>query len=145
MAIRRRRRYIIAPEFQLRYVGIILIAVFLVAMTCVLTTYYSSISILGEKLSYVYPQGRLAVTLKEVNMIVLYRVLILVPFIALVGIFLSHRIAGPAYRIEKTLREIGKGNFDIRITLRKNDELKEVADAVNDMAADLKALLKNKV
>lgn len=144
MAIRR-RRYIIAPEFQFRYVGVILIAVFLVAITCILTTYYSSISILGEKLSYVYPQGRLAITLREINMIVLYRVLILVPFIALVGIFLSHRIAGPAYRIARSLREIGKGDFDISIRLRKNDELKEVADAINDMVADLKSLLKNRV
>lgn len=140
----RRKRYIIKPLFQLRYTGIILLAVFIVAIVCILTTYYSSISLLGEKLAYVYPQGRLVVTLREISFIIIYRVLFLVPLIVLIGIFLSHRIAGPAYRIERTLRDIGKGNFDIHIELRRHDELKGIANAINDMVSDLKKLEKIK-
>jgi nitrate/nitrite-specific signal transduction histidine kinase len=142
--IQRRRRYVIKPGFQLRYTGIILIAVFAVAAVCILTTYYSSISLLGEKLANVYPQGRLIVTLREVNMIIIFRVLLSIPLIMLIGILLSHRIAGPAYRIERTLREIGKGNFDVYIKLRRYDELVGIADAINEMAADLKNLAKTK-
>lgn len=140
----RRRRYIIKPAFQLRYTGIILLTVFAVAAICVLTTYHSSVSLLGRKLANVYPQGRLIATLREVNLIMVYRVLFLTPFIALMGILLSHRIAGPAYRIERTLKEIGRGNFDIHIKLRKHDELVGIADAINDMAADLRKLIEDK-
>jgi len=138
----RRRRYFIKPSFQIRYIGIILITVFLVALICTSTTFYSSVSLLGEKLGHVYPQGRLVVTLREVNFIIAFRILCLVPLIALMGILLSHKIAGPAYRIEKTLREIGKGNFDIRIRLRKYDELQGIAEAINDMTSNLRGIVK---
>ena len=136
----RRKRYLIKPSFQLRYAGIILLTLFVVSAICVLTTYFSSISLLGEKLSHVYPQGRLVVTLKQVNTIIAYRLIFLIPLLVFFGILLSHRIAGPAYRIERTLREIGRGNFDIHIRLRKYDELVSIANAINDMTSDLKKL-----
>ncbi len=140
----RRRRYIVKPAFQLRYVGIILITVFIVAGICISATYFLSFILLGEKLANVYPQGRLVATLKEINLIIIFCVLLLTPFIAVIGILLSHRIAGPAYRIEKTLKEIGKGNFDIHIELRKHDELTGIAKAINDMTSDLKKFVENK-
>ncbi|MFH1753505.1 MAG: HAMP domain-containing protein [Candidatus Omnitrophota bacterium] len=140
----RRRRYFIEPGFQIRYAGIILLTLFISSAICIFTTYYSSISLLGEKLAHVYPQGRLVVTIKQVNLIIAYRLLFLVPVLALFGLMLSHRIAGPAHRIERTLREIGKGNFDIHIDLRKYDELGRIANAMNDMALDLKKLIKDK-
>jgi nitrogen fixation/metabolism regulation signal transduction histidine kinase len=99
-------------------------------------------SLLGEKLANVYPQGRLVSMLRQVNLIIAYRLLFLIPLLVVTGIFLSHRIAGPAYRIERTLREIGKGNLDIHIKLRKYDELVGIANAINDMTSDLKKLLK---
>ncbi len=140
----RRRRYIIKPGFQLRYIGVIFITVFAVAFLCISTTYYLSMTLLGEKLANVYPQGRLVMTLKGINQIIIWRILFLTPIIAFIGVLLSHKIAGPAYRIEKTLEEIGKGNFDINIKLRKYDELKGIANAVNDMAANLKRTVKDR-
>lgn len=138
----RRRRYFVKPSFQIRYIGVILIAVFLVASICISSTFYSSISLLGEKLGNVYPQGRLVVTLREINFIIAFRILCLVPLIAVIGILLSHKIAGPAYRIERALREIGKGNLDIQIKLRKYDELQGIAEAINEMTSDLKGIVK---
>jgi methyl-accepting chemotaxis protein len=49
----------------------------------------------------------------------------------------SHRIAGPAYRIIKSLERVGEGDVDFQVTLRKGDLLTEVADQFN---ATLKAL-----
>ena len=48
-------------------------------------------------------------------------------------IFLSHRIAGPLYKLRKGMEEVAKGNFDLRISFRKNDNFKELADTFNDM------------
>lgn len=49
-----------------------------------------------------------------------------------ITLFLPIKIAGPAYRIEKNLREhVVNGDFTVRFTLRKGDELGEVADALN--------------
>ncbi len=50
-----------------------------------------------------------------------------------ITLFTSHRIAGPLYRIEKDLEELARGNLNVHFNLRKNDEIKVLADTLNDM------------
>ncbi|MFN3480951.1 MAG: HAMP domain-containing protein [Thermodesulfovibrionales bacterium] len=57
------------------------------------------------------------------------------------SLFLSHRIAGPLYRFEKSIEEIIKGNLSFRIKLRKKDEAKELAEAINRMIETLSSYL----
>ncbi|GEM_PF-1591827 len=47
----------------------------------------------------------------------------------------SHRIAGPAYRLEYVIRELARGEYDLdrRLYLRRKDYLKQVADALNSL------------
>src|SRR6056297_3494848 len=40
-----------------------------------------------------------------------------------VTLFVSHRIAGPLYRFEKELKDIGKGDLTKKISLRKKDQM----------------------
>lgn len=49
----------------------------------------------------------------------------------------SLRIAGPAYRLERALRQLGGGDHTIRVHLRSGDELQDVATAVNVLAESL--------
>ena len=45
---------------------------------------------------------------------------------------LTHQLAGPIYRIEKTLAEIIRTrNFSHQIRIRKNDELHELVEKIN--------------
>ena len=63
-----------------------------------------------------------------------------VAFTVLVGsvtVVLSHRIYGPIYAIRKHLAAIGKGEFDHRTHLRKNDEFKDVAQDLNALSEAL--------
>ena len=56
------------------------------------------------------------------------------------GLFISHKMAGPVYRIKKTLQEAVDGNVDvtkIHFRLRKGDELKELVDALNGFIAKI--------
>jgi hypothetical protein len=46
---------------------------------------------------------------------------------------LSHRVAGPAYRICQSLKQIRNGDTGFRVHLRKNDFLFEVADELNTL------------
>ena len=137
MAVKR-RQYLVKKGLQFRYIGVILITVFFISAICILTTYYNLLLLLGEKLADVYPQGRLVVTLRNVNMMVLYRIVFLLPFVGVAGLFLSHKIAGPLVRIERALKNIGDGNFDVFVKLRRGDELTDLASAVNEMAEKLK-------
>ena len=51
-----------------------------------------------------------------------------------VSIYITHRLAGPLYRIEESLREMGQGNLAVRVQLRKSDELQEVARLITEAA-----------
>ncbi|MCB9890823.1 MAG: hypothetical protein H6832_02325 [Planctomycetes bacterium] len=47
----------------------------------------------------------------------------------------SNRIAGPMYRLCKSMREIRDGDVSFTVKLRKGDELTEIADELNAMIA----------
>ena len=75
----------------------------------------------------------------EKQVLVLLGVLQLV-FLAItfiLSIFLSHRIAGPLYRLKKSTEEVSRGNFDQRIAFRKNDHFIELQDTFNEMIQHL--------
>lgn len=58
------------------------------------------------------------------------------------SLLFPHAIAGPLYRIERELAEIGKGNLCKDITLRKGDELKDLVDSINVMTGGLRDKIK---
>lgn len=51
--------------------------------------------------------------------------------VALQAVRYSHRIAGPSFRLLKSLERIRRGNLDFRVELRDGDELQDLADGVN--------------
>jgi sensor histidine kinase YesM len=57
----------------------------------------------------------------------------------LLSLFLSHRIAGPLYKLKKSMEEFAKGNLDQKITFRKNDHFVELQDTFNDMVNSVNA------
>lgn len=134
----KRKQYIVAPGFQFRYVGLILLLMFLTAALCSYVVYYTSMINLGEKLANVYPQGRLVSIVKIVNFRILVSVLLISPLVAVIGIFLSHRIAGPIYRMEKFLADLAGGNLGSRLTLREKDELTPLANGINFVIDNLR-------
>lgn len=56
--------------------------------------------------------------------------------IALLGIFYSHRIAGPLFRVRRYAAALGEGRFDQRISFREKDVLHTLSSALNEMAEE---------
>lgn len=56
---------------------------------------------------------------------------------AVISILYSHRIAGPIYRLEKTIEAIGDGDLTIATRFRNSDALMPLADEVNAMVRSL--------
>lgn len=52
----------------------------------------------------------------------------------LLWLIYSHRIFGPEVSLRRQIDALCKGEYDTRITLRKRDEFKEVADDLNRLA-----------
>lgn len=57
--------------------------------------------------------------------------------IAILGVYITHKIAGPAYKIAKALKLAKQGDYSI-LTLRKEDWLKDIATAFNEFIESLK-------
>ena len=57
------------------------------------------------------------------------------------SLFVSHRIAGPAYRFKKIMSSLKDGDFSGECRIRRNDSLQDVAAAVSDMMANVRKVL----
>jgi hypothetical protein len=76
--------------------------------------------------------------LKSLQMWMLASGLIYMVVIPILSIFISHKIAGPLFRFEKTLREALSTDGPIPpIHLRQGDELQSLADLINQLLARL--------
>jgi methyl-accepting chemotaxis protein len=65
--------------------------------------------------------------------------LMMVVLIGLLGIYFTHKVAGPVYKMKMLLRQVGDGKLVFHGSLRKGDELKEFFDAFATMVDKLRA------
>ena len=61
------------------------------------------------------------------------KVFILLLLVGVVSIFITHRIAGPIFRIKNVLRKFNEGQFHGSLFLRKGDQFKDLAKELNDL------------
>ncbi len=137
--MRRRKRYLIKPGFQSRLTMIFILIVIIVANLVGAIVYGISIDKLEKKL---VDENKLPIEPHQLGQTLLPGVviaeLISICVVAFISIFVTHTIAGPVYRMERVARDIGAGNLTNVIKLRPKDELKDLADAMNDMTDGLK-------
>ena len=134
----RRKKYFVERVMQLHFARFVILFVFLASILSSLVVFYTTFMMLGERLSDVYPQGRLVEIFRSAHLAFFVNMLVILPLIFWGSIRFSHRIAGPLPKIYEALKQVGLGNFDIHIGLRKNDELKVLAETINQMAVSLK-------
>lgn len=129
----RRRQYIIKKGLQFRYIGLVFGLALVASLVTGWTVFATGWHFLGEKLASVYPQGRLIYVFRATNFALIRNLFLVSPLVFILALLFSHRIAGPVYRIEKTLDEIAKGNLGLKIRLREGDELVDLAYMINSM------------
>lgn len=65
---------------------------------------------------------------------------LLLVVLAVMGVFITHRIVGPVYRMKRLLRQVGTARFQVRKGLRKGDELEDLFETFVQTAHSLEAL-----
>jgi signal transduction histidine kinase len=63
---------------------------------------------------------------------------VLIAFVALMGLVLSKRLARPIQQLQAGAEQIGSGNLDVKVTVRTGDEIEQLAGAFNQMAEKLR-------
>ncbi len=73
---------------------------------------------------------------------IIYTIALLVTIASVLGIyFLSHRMVKQIQELSAGARQIGQGNLDIKISIKSNDELGQLAQEFNNMTMHLKEKL----
>ena len=69
--------------------------------------------------------------------VIVTALLMMVLGVGLAGVVVTHKVAGPVYKMQKLLGELAKGHFRVVARLRKGDELQYFFDAFNEAAEQL--------
>jgi len=91
----------------------------------------TSLGVLTQTLSKVCPAENINEAYGILNSTLILRLLLMIPVVIVATMYVSHRVAGPVYRLEKELIQIGEGDLRRRLVLRKKDDLKKMAEEMN--------------
>ncbi len=153
----KRKNFLIDKRFQLRFIAsfLFLVVISLFVFSGGLFGYYwirymagenvfSEFVFIQKQVRIVNEDGEVTGTVSEmqppINPIelilppILINNIVIMVIIAVIGVFYSHRIAGPIYRIEKDLARILDGEKGVRIQTRKRDIMKSLVDKINRLA-----------
>lgn len=130
-----RTKILTGRPVQLKYLALLMVSMVVPLVFVVGCLYYLMFNILAEQLGI--PESiayNLVPVIKKINFILFVGMPPLLLLLLAWGVALSHRFAGPLERLEKEIESISKsGNYAKRIHLRKNDDVKPLADSINKL------------
>jgi methyl-accepting chemotaxis protein len=131
----KRRQFFIKKEFQFRFISRFCLLILIGGMLSTgLILYFSQ-----GNLTSLFSNSCLVVTDTAFFILpaVLYTNLVTIVIISLsmiaLTLFVSHKIAGPLFRLEKDINVIAEGNLNFTVKLRKGDQLRELSEDINHM------------
>jgi HAMP domain-containing protein len=133
-----RRRYITHKKFQFRMMGMLLLLVLLATLVTTLVNHYF---LLSSIVDFTMEFGR-GPTGMELFVASLRPLVIILPlvfiFLGIIVVFISHRIAGPLYRLKMFMEKVENGDYSVQLKFRKNDSIHDVADSFNRMVEGIR-------
>ena len=75
---------------------------------------------------------------KEIILLLAFFQIVFLLITFMISIFVSHRIAGPLYKLKNFLRQNGGGKLSPDLYFRKNDHFMDVAEEYNLMLSKLR-------
>ena len=135
----KRHTYLIKTGLQLRYMGILVACMITVAASVGWIIYHTSWAqiVNTPDLSL----DKLYLIFEQVNSQLVWWILAFIFIIAIISIFVSHKIAGPVYRLEESTKLIASGDLTHKVHLRQGDELGDLQDAFNAMSESLSKMV----
>jgi len=137
-----RKLFLINPKFQLAFmaytgaIALVAIGIFYVANLYFFADFMKTGQAIGLPPDHVFFQF-IANQKQIMNQIFAVTAGLVCVVLAIGGMFFSHRIAGPLYRLNLHMREVALGRTTQDVSFREGDFFREVADSYN---AQLKTL-----
>jgi len=140
MNFQKRKNYFIEKKFQTKYIllTVILLLVYtLLFLTIIFAPYMLT-------LYFDYPIDQKAEAARAILLLhgrIWPWVAGVITFFAVISVFISHKIAGPVYLLKKSLQDITEGNLNFKVKLRKWDDLKDLAEHINQLVEELRVFI----
>lgn len=142
--IPKRRIYFIEKEFQTKFMlkffslvaigGLITVgALYLATMQSNTVAFVDSRVVVKTTADFLLPLA--------IQTVIIVTVIVSIAALV-VTLFVSHKIAGPLYRLKKVMASLEKGDFSGDFRLRHYDQLQDIAGAFNSMIVNTKERLK---
>ncbi|MDD5680173.1 MAG: methyl-accepting chemotaxis protein [Candidatus Omnitrophica bacterium] len=139
----RRKNYFIKKEFQTKFIMKFCVLVTLTAIISAFLVYL----FLSHSVTTVFENSRIMIKpstefimpgliLSSLISIVLVSVATII-----VVLFISHRIAGPLYKLEDSLERMGEGDISFDISFRKGDEARVLSEVFNKSRRRLNGMI----
>lgn len=130
----KRRTILIKKDLQFRYVALIFISVAIGFLIVGFEVAWNISRLFSER------PALLAPLIGEIELIIpmfIVKLLIYLIVILIVSVVISHRLAGPLYKFEKSAEMVGGGDLTQRMRLRKDDQLTEMQNKFNEMVSNI--------
>lgn len=129
----RRKNYFIKKEFQTKFIlkfcslvmltaAISAVLIYLFSSHSVTTVFENSKIAIKTSAEFIMP-GLILSALVSAGLVSLATIIVV--------LFISHRIAGPLYKLESSLEKMGGGDLSFDISFRKNDEMRAISEGFN--------------
>jgi signal transduction histidine kinase len=133
MVVFYRRKYLIDKRMQLKYALMIGVVLLVMVILVEVHSYLTMQSLLPNLFS-----SAIGNQVKQIQMSLLINGIIYTVVVALVSIIISHKIAGPVFRLKKDIREmIDTKNYARKLSVRKGDELQDLVTVINELLTNI--------
>lgn len=130
-----RTKYLTGSPIQMMYLRLLMVSMLVPLVFVGGCLYYLIFTLMAKQIGIPeYIAYTLSPVIKEINFMLLVGIPPLFIILMIWGVVLSHRFAGPLERLESELKRItDKGDYNHRLHLRKRDQIKPLADAINGL------------
>jgi len=138
----KRNIIIINKAFQIKYFFMIFLASTLILSFLFLLIYWWNINYVKQILTEleIYEEGLQAIMFREAMSCIfpLLLAIIAIAFLfSAIELFITHKIAGPIFRLKKLMKMVETGAYNLQLTFREKDELKDIAASFNNMLSSI--------
>jgi methyl-accepting chemotaxis protein len=140
MKLQKRRNYFVEKQFQTKY--ILLTMLMLLTYTLFFVVIIFAPYILTLHFNYSFAEkADAARALLLLHGKVWPWIGGVIIFFGIISVFISHKIAGPLFRLKRSVDRVTQGDLSVVIKLRKWDDLKDLAEHINLLTEELRTFV----
>lgn len=130
----KRRTILIKKDLQFRYVALIFISVVIGFLIVGFEITWNLSRLFADRPALLAP---LMGEIKLILPMFAVKLMIYLLVVLVVASVISHRMAGPLYKFEKSASQVGEGDLTHRVYLRKDDHLTDLQNKFNEMVSNV--------